>query len=118
VEVVELLFPDFGSVEEGEENGIDVIVLPVDPQGRPQTELLPHPMPAAMIIAISPEGRFGMRRLPGQQRWEQAKPFGLEHLVREVIRSSNLVGNHGPYDVIEPRPGSNRGLIFQPAEAG
>lgn len=69
-------------------NQIDVILIPLNDQGYPEVETLPGLFPEAKLIAFSPKGDRGLRRLPGRTDWEEVQPFGLVHLVREVLSSS------------------------------
>jgi hypothetical protein len=46
-------------------------------------------MPDATIIAFSPSGEFGYRRLPGETKWEEIRPFGIAELLNEVLSEGN-----------------------------
>ncbi|MEJ2601160.1 MAG: hypothetical protein P8Z00_22710 [Anaerolineales bacterium] len=67
---------------------IDVILIPLNDQGYPELETLPGSFLETKVIAFSPKGDRGLRRLPGRTDWEEVQPFGLVHLVREVLSSS------------------------------
>ena len=67
------------------EAGIDVIVLPLDDQGQPRIDILPHQPPGAKYLAFSPDGKIGLRRLPGASAWQEVRPFGLANLMFEVL---------------------------------
>jgi hypothetical protein len=69
-------------------NQIDVILIPLDEQGHPELGSLPVPLPESKLIAFSPKGDRGLRRLPGRTDWEEIRPFGLVQLVREVLGGS------------------------------
>ena len=69
-------------------NQIDVILIPLNEQGYPELEALPLPFPETKLIAFSPKGDRGLRRLPGRMDWEEVRPFGLVQLVREVLGDS------------------------------
>lgn len=68
--------------------GVNVIVLPLNEAGQPRTEMLDRPFPEAKILAFSPDGARGLRRLPGQTHWEEVRPFGLSDLMFEVLRAA------------------------------
>jgi hypothetical protein len=63
---------------------IDVIVLPLNDRGQPDTELLPHPLPAAKLVAVSPRAERGFVRLVGHDTWQELRPFHLADLLAEV----------------------------------
>ena len=64
---------------------VDVIILSVDHAGQPELALLPNSLPEAKLVAFSPTGEYGMRRLPGEKQWEIIRPFGLAQLINEVL---------------------------------
>ena len=69
-----------------QEGLVDVIILPLDDQGQPRIEILPHLPPGAKYLAFSPDGKKGLRRLPGASSWQEVSPFGLANLMIEVSR--------------------------------
>ncbi len=69
-------------------NQIDVILIPLNEQGYPELEALPVILADTKLIAFSPKGDRGLRRLPGRTDWEEIRPFGLVQLVREVLGGS------------------------------
>ena len=69
-------------------NQIDVILIPLDEQAHPELASLPVLLPETKLIAFSPRGDRGLRRLPGRTDWEEVRPFGLVQLVREVLGDS------------------------------
>ena len=87
VEVIEGL--ELRGLQDSSRNGnrstVDVVILPLDDQGRPDLELLPVQLSEAKLVALSPRGDFGMRRRPGENRWEELHPFGMDELVQEVL---------------------------------
>ena len=62
----------------------DIIVLSLNSEGKPDMGLLPHAVPRAKLLALSPSGELGMRRMPGESHWEEFRPFGLKQLIKEV----------------------------------
>ena len=92
IEMVEVLrevdlgdkLTDRAPVQEGR---VDVIVLPLDDQGQPRIEILPHPPPGAKLLALSPDGKKGLRRSPGDSSWQEMHPFGLADLMFEVLQT-------------------------------
>jgi hypothetical protein len=44
-------------------------------------------VPQAKLLAVSPSGEVGMRRMPGESQWEEFRPFGLKQLIKEVSDS-------------------------------
>jgi hypothetical protein len=80
-----------GVGEEGDSNSrndIDVVILPLDGEGEPKTSLLPKNLPNAKLVAFSPDGSRGLRRMPGEDNWIEMKPFGLSQLVVEILRAN------------------------------
>lgn len=63
----------------------DVIIFSLDSSGKPDLKLLPRAMPDAKLVAFSPSGEYGMRRLPGKGEWEEIRPFGIAQLIQEVL---------------------------------
>jgi hypothetical protein len=45
-------------------------------------------MPDAKLVAFSPDGTHGMRRMPGENDWVEVRPFGLSQLIVEVLRAN------------------------------
>ncbi len=72
--------------------GVDVVVFPVDADGKPQTDLLPQPLPNAKLIAASANGQRGLVRLPGEGEWREVSPFALDQLILEVLAGSKRLG--------------------------
>lgn len=68
----------------GEPELVDVIVFSLDARGQPHLAGLAEPPPGAKLLAFSPKGDLGYRRLPGEETWEEVRPFGLDQLIREV----------------------------------
>ncbi len=64
---------------------VDVVVLSVNKEGKPDFEILPHTPPEAMLVAFSPCGNFGLVRQPGEESWSVVSPFGLDELVKTVL---------------------------------
>ena len=87
VEVLETYQLFAGSVDREGFRGrfVDVILLPLDDQGRPELELLPFPISQAKLIAFSPKGDHGMRRKPGESSWEELQPCGIAQVLQEVL---------------------------------
>jgi hypothetical protein len=67
---------------------IDVVILPMDGDGEPKTSLLPDHVPNAKLVAFSPDGSLGMRRMPGEDNWVEMRPFGLSQLIVEILRAN------------------------------
>lgn len=67
------------------EEAVDVIFLPLDEEGKPRIEILPEPQPRAKLLAFSPDGKRGLRRMPGESSWQELRPFGLADLMFEVL---------------------------------
>jgi hypothetical protein len=78
-----------GDVEGSEfRDDIDVVILPLDGNGEPKMSLLPNFMPQAKLVAFSPDGSLGFRRLPGEEDWIEMRPFGLSQLIVEILRAN------------------------------
>ena len=67
---------------------IDVVILPLDESGEPKVSLLPEFMPVAKLVAFSPDGTRGLRRMPGDLDWVEMRPFGLSQLSVEILRAN------------------------------
>jgi hypothetical protein len=63
----------------------DLIILSLDEKKRPLLDNLPLKPGKSKVVAFSPEGNYGLRRMPHTSIWEELSPFGLDHLIREVI---------------------------------
>jgi hypothetical protein len=66
---------------------IDVVILPLDHRGQPRIEILPDLLSGAKLLALSPNGEKGLRRLPWENSWQELSPFGLADLMFEVLRT-------------------------------
>lgn len=69
-------------------NDIDVVILPLDESGEPKVSLMPEFMPDAKLVAFSPDGSRGLRRMPGELDWVELRPFGLSQLIVEILRAN------------------------------
>jgi hypothetical protein len=67
---------------------VDVVILPLDDSGHPKVSLLPDFMPDAKLVAFSPDGTRGVRRMPGELDWVEIRPFGLSQLIVEILRAN------------------------------
>ena len=67
---------------------IDVVILPLDDCGEPKVSLMPEFMPEAKLVAFSPDGSRGLRRMPGELEWVELRPFGLSQLIVEILRAN------------------------------
>lgn len=67
---------------------VDVVILPLDGDGEPKTSLMPEFMPRAKLVAFSPDGSLGLRRMPGEENWVEMRPFGLSQLIVEILRAN------------------------------
>ncbi len=86
IEVVENYYLDSDHTpRKNEWEQVDVIILPLNKDGQPELELLLYPHLNTKIIAFSPSGEKGYRRLPGDNHWEEFRPFGLYDLMKEVV---------------------------------
>ena len=63
----------------------DIIITSLDDRGRPDVDILPPQAPKSKVLAFSPTGKIGLKRMPDSKQWEEISPFGLEQLIREVI---------------------------------
>lgn len=87
---VEIIRADTGGDGETEQEidcpeQIDIILLPLDESGQPKLSLLPGSLPEAKLLAFSPGGGKGMKRMPGETAWEELHPFGLADLMYEIL---------------------------------
>jgi hypothetical protein len=85
VQVVEGSPADHRKKAAGEEiDQIDVVLVSLDILGLSEIELMIGRDLQSKIIAFSPSGEFGLRRLPGNKNWEELRPFGLKQLIEEL----------------------------------
>lgn len=70
-------------------HSVDVVVLSVDQQGEPDLETLPVFPAKAMLVAFPPCGGHGLLRKPGEENWIEVSPFGLDELVKTVLRNKH-----------------------------
>ncbi len=73
----------------GREEEIDVVLLSLDYLGQPDLEIPGEGLKKAKVIAFSPKGDYGLRRLPGKTNWEEIRPFGLKQLMDELACSGS-----------------------------
>lgn len=71
-----------------ENSGVDIILLPLDEDGRPSCEEIEQRYPDAKVLAFAPDGERGLRRKPGKKTWDLLCPFGLSDLMFEVMQTS------------------------------
>lgn len=85
IEVVEISpdAQDFREMNEGKD--IDVVVLSLDGLDHPDPDLPAERLKDAKVIAFSPKGDYGLRRMPGKTNWEELRPFGLKQLMDELV---------------------------------
>ena len=85
IEVVEISSggQDFREVSAGKD--IDVVLLSLDSLGQPDLEVPAERLKEAKVIAFSPKGDYGLRRMPGKTNWEELRPFGLRQLMDELV---------------------------------
>lgn len=95
---IEIIDADHDSFVEGipksSRPDADIIILSLDDDGRPTMEKLPAYTPKSKVLAFSPTGKIGLRRLPNSNAWEEISPFGLDQLIREVVVSSSMPHLH------------------------
>jgi len=77
-----------GSNGSNSKKDVDVVILPLDESGEPKLSLLPDFMPDAKLVAFSPDGTRGLRRMPGDLDWVEMRPFGLSQLIVEILRAN------------------------------
>jgi hypothetical protein len=68
---------------------VDIAVLALDDNDRPEIDSLPDAPPHAKVLAFSPVGDYGLRRLPGSTQWEVMQPFGVDELIGEICGESD-----------------------------
>ena len=67
----------------------EIVLLSLEDAEEPPGDQLVNLMPHAKVIAFSPHGKTGYKRLPGETSWEELRPFGLAELMNEVLSESN-----------------------------
>ncbi len=75
--------PDPKSSGDGQK-GVDVVLLSLEGFDQSTPELKPEFLQRAKVLAFSPRGDFGLRRMPGRANWEELRPFGLKQLIAEL----------------------------------
>lgn len=74
---------NFREMETGKD--IDVVLLSLDSLDQPDPEMPAEQLKGAKVIAFSPKGDYGLRRMPGKTNWEELRPFGLRQLMDELV---------------------------------
>jgi hypothetical protein len=73
---------------------IDIIITSLDEHGRPTMDQIPSQTLRSKVLAFSPTGKRGLKRMPNSKHWEEIAPFGLDQLIREVIYASPKTHTH------------------------
>ena len=63
----------------------DVVVLVLNDPDPPEWAALPPALQTAKLVACWPTGDRGLVWSPGQTAWRELCPFGLSHLLLEVL---------------------------------
>ena len=63
---------------------VDIVLLSLNSLEQPDIELPEERTHKAKVIAFSPKGDYGLKRLPGKTNWEEMRPFGLKELIDEL----------------------------------
>jgi hypothetical protein len=66
----------------------DILILSLDDDSKPDLDQFPSNMNKTKVLAFSPIGNVGLRKMPNSTHWEEITPFGLDQLIREVILPS------------------------------
>lgn len=66
---------------------VDVIVFSLDVESHPEHRSFPEWFHTVKLLAFSPHGDVGYKRLPGEDIWETIHPFGMEQIIHEVAGS-------------------------------
>lgn len=69
---------------------VDVIVFSLDVDGHPEHRSFPEWFHSVKLLAFSPQGDVGYKRLPGKDSWEVIHPFGMEQIIQEVAGGNYL----------------------------
>jgi len=85
IEVVEISPAGQDFREIGARKDIDVVLLSLDGLGQPDPDVPAGRLKGAKVIAFSPKGDYGLRRMPGKTNWEELRPFGLTQLMEELV---------------------------------
>ncbi len=88
IEVVEILPGGKDLRDINEAQAIDVVLLSLDGLDQPDPNLPIERLKEAKVIAFSPKGDYGLRRMPGKTNWEELRPFGLKQLMDELVIES------------------------------
>ncbi|UCE00894.1 MAG: hypothetical protein JSV42_09330 [Chloroflexota bacterium] len=88
LDIVEITDNHSDPGESNNQDNVDVVILPLDGDGIPKTSLLPSSINEAKLVAFSPDGTLGMRRMPGEEDWVEMRPFGLSQLIVEILRAN------------------------------
>src|SRR4030042_4092808 len=68
---------DISRQPESELNQLDLVVLALGANGKPELPSLFEHCSRARMVAFSPDGDSGVRRAAGGSEWEIVHPFGL-----------------------------------------
>lgn len=74
---------------------VDVVVLLSTDSSRPRLDLLPSTLSEAKVVVFSPHTERGQVRLPGENEWQEVRPFGLRRLIAEVLSGRRLMSIDG-----------------------
>ena len=59
----------------------DVLILSMDGLDLPELNLSPEKLKTVKVIAFSPNGEYGLIRMPGKSSWVEIRPFNVERLI-------------------------------------
>ncbi len=67
--------------------GVDVGVFRLSDTGELQDFFRRNALPGAKLIVLSPRGERAFIRLQGGKTWSEVKPFSMNQLLSEIIKS-------------------------------
>jgi hypothetical protein len=76
-------------VVENASEKVDVGIFRLADTGQLQDFFLHKSLPQAKMIVFSPHGDQAFIRLSGENRWEKVCPFGMSHLIAEILAGRN-----------------------------
>jgi len=69
-----------GAVEEK----VDLVILSLETGNQSEIAHLAEKFPGSELVAFSVMGDYGLRRKPGENFWEEVRPFGIQQLMQTV----------------------------------
>jgi len=92
-------------IVENHSEDIDIAIFRLAETGQLQDFFLHKSLPKVKMVVFSPRGDRGFIRLPGETGWKDFSPFGMDHLVAEIMAGSQKYADYGQIPS-KPRTGN------------